>query len=189
MQIIGGLEFACWITFIVVWLVSAFKAKRNLKRTYWWQSIWLRIVIFFVFYIFFWHRIVLLAESTANVLPPNIIVASIGLILTAAGVAFAIWARFYLGRNWGMPMTLKENRELVSSGPYQYVRHPIYTGMLLASIGTVLVAGIWWLATLIVVSIYFIYSATREEKMLTKEFPEAYPAYKKRTKMLIPFVF
>jgi protein-S-isoprenylcysteine O-methyltransferase Ste14 len=189
MQIIGGLEFACWIAFVVVWLVSAFSAKRNLKNKYWWQSPWLRIVIFIVFYIFLWHRVVLLVGSTANILPPNILVAAIGLVLTAAGIAFAIWARFYIGRNWGMPMSLKADRELVDKGPYKYVRHPIYSGMLLAMAGTVLVAGPWWLVILAVSAIYFIYSANAEQKMLTQEFPEAYPAYKKRTKMLIPFVF
>ena len=189
MQAIGALEFGCWIIFLVVWIVSAFSSKRNLKSIYWWRSPWLRVAVFLLFYIFLWHRVVLLVGSTANILPPNIIVATVGLILTAAGIAFAIWARFYLGRNWGMPMSLKVDRELVSNGPYKYVRHPIYSGMLLAMIGSAFVAGPWWLVVLVLFFVYFIYSANAEEKMLTKELPEAYPAYKKHTKMLIPFVF
>ena len=189
MQTIGVLEFGCWIIFLVVWVVSAFSAKRNIRSEHWWQSPWLRIAIFILFYIFFWHRVVLLVGSTARILPPNIIVATIGLILTAAGIVFAIAARFYLGRNWGMPMSLKEDRKLVQKGPYKYIRHPIYSGMLLAMVGTILVAGPWWLVICALCSAYFFYSAVAEERTLTKEFPTEYPVYKKSTKMLIPFVF
>ncbi len=86
-------------------------------------------------------------------------------------------------------MSVKENPELVTTGPYAHVRHPIYTGVIFAMLGSCLAAGWIWLLWFIVIVPYFIYSATQEEKLLAKTFPEAYPAYKKRTKMLIPFVF
>ena len=85
-------------------------------------------------------------------------------------------------------MSLREKPELITSGPYQFVRHPIYSGFLLAMFGTGLADGTTWLLILIVMGIYFIYSAKTEEKMMLKEFPEKYPAYMKKTKMLIPFV-
>jgi protein-S-isoprenylcysteine O-methyltransferase Ste14 len=89
-----------------------------------------------------------------------------------------------------MPSTLKIEPELVSRGPYAVVRHPIYAGILLAIVGSALVVGFfWWLLVLAICCPYFLYSAVREEQLMTQEFPGRYPAYKRRTKMLIPFVF
>ena len=105
------------------------------------------------------------------------------------GITLAIWARRHLGRNWGMPMSLKEEPELVTSGPYKYIRNPIYSGMLLALLGTGLVLGLPWLVAFVACSIYFIYSSKVEEKIMAEQFPQTYPEYKKRTKMLIPFVW
>jgi len=112
----------------------------------------------------------------------------LGDILCAAGVAFAIWARVHLGRNWGMPMTLREGHELVTSGPYALVRHPIYTGFLLAMLGSAFAVDPYWIIIFVLAGIYFICSARTEEKAMVKQFPGEYPAYMKRTKMLIPFV-
>jgi protein-S-isoprenylcysteine O-methyltransferase Ste14 len=111
-----------------------------------------------------------------------------GVTLCALGVALAIWARVYLGKNWGMPMSRKEHPELVTTGPYAYVRHPIYTGLLLAMFGSAIAETAFWLVPLVVVGAYFIYSARSEEKGMVEEFPERYPAYQKRTKILVPFL-
>jgi len=86
-------------------------------------------------------------------------------------------------------MTLREKPELITSGPYRFVRHPIYSGFLLAMFGTGLTDGAIWFIVLIVMGIYFIYSARIEEKMMLKEFPDQYPAYVKRTKMRIRSIF
>jgi len=111
-----------------------------------------------------------------------------GVIMFAEGLMLAIWARIYLGRNWGMPMTEKREPELVTSGPYRFVRHPIYSGILLGFAGTALATNIYWLIVFGVCSVYFIYSARVEEGIMTSSFPSAYPSYRTRTKMLIPFV-
>jgi protein-S-isoprenylcysteine O-methyltransferase Ste14 len=87
-----------------------------------------------------------------------------------------------------MPMSRKENPELVSTGPYALVRHPIYTGILLAMLGSTIGQSIFWLLPFILFGAYFIYSARREEKLLTEQFPEQYPAYMHKTKMLVPFL-
>jgi protein-S-isoprenylcysteine O-methyltransferase Ste14 len=116
------------------------------------------------------------------------ILEAIGTVVFASGIALAIWARVHLGRNWGMPMTQKAEPELVTSGPYRLVRHPIYSGLLLAMLGTALAASlINWIAIAILAA-YFLCSASIEERNLKKTFPAAYPAYRARTKMLIPFV-
>lgn len=112
----------------------------------------------------------------------------IGAVVFASGLALAIWARVHLGRNWGMPMTQKAEPELVTSGPYRLVRHPVYSGLLAALLGTALITNLIGLIIVAILCGYFYYSASIEEKNLTAAFPAAYPAYRASTKMLIPFV-
>ena len=116
------------------------------------------------------------------------ILGAIGAVVFASGIAFAIWARVHLGRNWGMPMTEKAEPQLVTSGPYRFVRHPIYSGILAGVLGTALVTNLIGLIITVILGAYFYYSASVEEKNLTAPFPTAYPAYRANTKMLIPFV-
>ncbi len=111
-----------------------------------------------------------------------------GAALCVLGMAFAIWARIYLGRNWGMPMSRKEDPYLVTGGPYAYVRHPIYGGLLIAMLGSSIGGMIVWSIPLLLCVVYFVYSARTEEKLMREQFPEQYPAYMKRTKMFVPFV-
>ena len=115
--------------------------------------------------------------------------ASLGLVLFAVGLGFAIWARVHIGRNWGTPMSQKDDPELVTSGPYHLVRHPIYSGILIAGVGTAVALSWFWLIAVVLAGIYFVYSATVEERNMAKQFPETYPAYRRSTKMLVPFVF
>ncbi len=94
-----------------------------------------------------------------------------------------------------MPASVKEKPELITSGPYAYIRHPIYTGILFALCGTILAElaipaiAFFWIIGWILIFINFYYSAKKEEKNLTKEFPKQYLEYKKHTKMLIPFIY
>ncbi|MDE1925112.1 MAG: isoprenylcysteine carboxylmethyltransferase family protein [Patescibacteria group bacterium] len=179
----------CWLIFIVFWIVSALSAKRTLRRGAWWQfagwRLFVIVVVLWLIHIGYFNGF----NHAYWFVPFNPLISGIGLACCAAGIALAIWARVYLGRNWGMPMSVKESPELVTTGPYAYVRHPIYTGVLLAIFGTILTSGAWWIVLLMATGVYFIYSATQEEKIMLKEFPGEYPAYKKRTKMLIPFIF
>jgi protein-S-isoprenylcysteine O-methyltransferase Ste14 len=180
-EIIGVL----WIILLLFWLVSAGFAKRTTKRTYGtWVMRFIMVVI--VIAAFSTGNQKLLAESFAI---RSQTVQLIGVIVAALGAALAIWARVYLGRNWGMPMSLKENPELVTTGPYAYIRNPIYTGLLLAALGSGLVIGfLLWFVVFVLMGAYFIYSAKKEEGIMLREFPDTYPSYKARTKMLIPWI-
>jgi protein-S-isoprenylcysteine O-methyltransferase Ste14 len=113
----------------------------------------------------------------------------IGLAVFLLGLALAVWARVYLGRNWGGPMTRKDEPELVTTGPYRTVRHPIYTGIILGMVGTTIAVSLYWLIAVVVLGAYFIYSAVMEERYLAETFPKTYPGYKRSTKMLVPFIF
>jgi protein-S-isoprenylcysteine O-methyltransferase Ste14 len=118
----------------------------------------------------------------------SVALAAVGAALFAAGIALAVWARLHLGRNWGMPMTQRAEPELVTSGPYRFVRHPIYSGLLTAMLGTALVDSLLGLIVVAVLVAYFYYCGIVEERNLVVTFPKAYPEYRSRTKMLIPFL-
>ncbi len=115
-------------------------------------------------------------------------IGALGVAICALGVAVAVQARVVLGRNWGIPMSRRVDPELVTSGPYRFVRHPIYSGILLAMVGSALATGPIWIGALVLSGSYFLYSAGREEAFMLERFPEQYPPYRRRTKMLIPFV-
>jgi protein-S-isoprenylcysteine O-methyltransferase Ste14 len=185
--IYGLLISACWIVFLIYWLISAAGAKRNVGRTWRWWG--LRFVIAIVVILLLESRTFSNVGAQYSHATTNPLTGGIGVLLCIIGIAFAIWARMHIGKNWGMPMSVKENPELVTSGPYAYVRHPIYTGALLAIFGTALAVGLWWLLTFIICGAYFVYSATQEEKLMNQQFPTQYPEYRKRTKMLIPFIW
>lgn len=111
----------------------------------------------------------------------------IGIALTYAGMVLAIWARIILGANWSARVTLKVGHELIRSGPYAYVRHPIYSGLLLAMIGTALVIGEWrGLLPILLVAVAHHLKARREEQLLTQEFGDQYLEYRRNTGGLVP---
>ena len=86
-------------------------------------------------------------------------------------------------------MTQKDDPELVTSGPYRMVRHPICSGILVAGVGTAVALSWQWLIAVALAGAYFVYSAAVEERYLTEQFPDTYLAYRRSTKMLVPFVF
>ena len=168
-----------WFVFWVFWFAAAFGAKKGTRGT---RNVPLRGLSAL--------SIVLLVRvfRGGNVGVHSLVLGVIGVVVFASGIALAIWARVHLGRNWGMPTTQKAEPELVTSGPYRFVRHPIYSGILTGVLGTALATNLIGLIIVGVLGAYFYYSASVEEKNLTAAFPTAYPAYRTSTKMLIPFV-
>lgn len=175
-----------WIAFLAYWLISSIGAKKTVGRK---GNVGVRIIITIVLFSVLESAAFRQFSSIRDIVFSSTIVNSLGILLCILGLALAIWARRHLGRNWGMPMSLKENTDLVTTGPYAWVRHPIYTGILLAILGTVFVTSALWLVPFIFFCWYFIHSAGVEEGIMSQQFPNGYPAYQKRTKMLIPFVF
>ena len=170
-----------WAAFWIYWLVAAFSMKRG--HVPWSRELGIRVVIVVVIIVLV--RAGAFRNAGLNSSPWR---AGVGLLLFAAGLSFAVWARIHIGRNWGTPMSQKDEPELVTSGPYRLVRHPIYTGLLLGVIGTAVGLSWTWLIAVALAGAYFIYSAVVEERNLTEQFPDTYPAYKRSTKMLVPFV-
>lgn len=168
-----------WVVFWAGWLLSATTAKRGsragLRRAPGLVPVIVAVVLLRVF-----KDNALTVHSDA--------LMGVGAAMFVTGLLLAIWARLYLGRNWGMPMTLKDEPELVTSGPYRLVRHPIYSGILLAMLGTALATNLYWLILAAALTAYFVYCATVEEGLMLASFPASYPSYRARTKMLIPFL-
>ncbi len=117
-------------------------------------------------------------------------VALTGLTLTILGSGFAIWARLMLGSNWSARATVKADHELITNGPYAVARHPIYTGLLLASLGTALAEGEWHgLLGVFVISLALTVKMSQEERLMVQTFPATYPEYRRAVKALIPGIF
>jgi protein-S-isoprenylcysteine O-methyltransferase Ste14 len=173
---------AAWAAFWLYWLVAAFSTKRG--HVQWSRELRIRAVIVVVVIL-----LLRLGAFRGHGLNTNPWRAGIGLVLFALGLGFAVWARRHIGRNWGTPMTQKDEPELVTSGPYHLVRHPIYSGILAAGIGTAVALNWLWLTAVALAGVYFLYSATVEEGYMAEQFPEKYPEYKRATKMLVPFIF
>ena len=172
-----------WAAFWIYWLVAAFSTKRG--RVDWSREGRIRVML--VILVILLARLGLFRGS--HRIQTNPWLAAVGLALFVPGLGLAIWGRVHLGRNWGSPMTRKKEPELVTSGPYRLVRHPIYAGILLATVGTAVALSWRWLPIVALVAIYFVYAATVEERFLAGQFPDGYRAYKRSTKMLVPFVF
>ncbi|HEY9724223.1 MAG TPA: isoprenylcysteine carboxylmethyltransferase family protein [Oscillatoriaceae cyanobacterium] len=189
MTVYRWLILALWLLFAVVWGVSALKTKRTVGGRRPRMEIAMRLVSVAIVLLVVYVARHGVGHTRLQLMTNSPLLGIVGDVLCALGIGLAFWARFFLGRNWGMPMSLKENPELVTGGPYAYVRHPIYTGVLFAMIGSAIAISPLWLIPTAFSCVYFIYSARQEEKLMSAQFPEAYPAYMQRTKMLIPFVF
>jgi protein-S-isoprenylcysteine O-methyltransferase Ste14 len=175
--------FVVWGIFWVYWLISAFGAKESTAGS--WRARWrTRPVGLLIVGLGILTGRVLKANNSFTVHIPAL--QAVGVIVFLSGLALAVWARIHLGRNWGMPMTERAEPELVTSGPYRFVRHPIYSGILLGILGTGLATNLYWLIGFGVGLDYFAYSATVEERLLTASFPDAYPRYKAHTGATLP---
>jgi protein-S-isoprenylcysteine O-methyltransferase Ste14 len=168
-----------WIGFWIYWVVAASSSKESVRSG--WRTRLTGVSAVGTFLI-----AGVLRDGSLAV--HSLVLATIGAVLFACGIALAVWARLNLGRNWGMPMTQRAEPELVTSGPYRLVRHPIYSGLLIAMLGTALVNNLLGLIVVALLIVYFYYSGTVEERNLVVTFPRAYPEYKSRTKMLVPFL-
>jgi len=178
----------CWMLFAVIWLLAAFATKKTVYKESRVQR--LRYIIPLLLGWFLLAKGRRLSDPLNHRVIPHVdALAWIGAVLCIAGLIFCVWARFTLGRNWSGVVTLKGGHELITSGPYALVRHPIYTGLLTMFVATVIVLG--HIAGLIAVPFVFVSFWVKlryEETLMLKKFPNEYAAYQQRVKRLVPFV-
>lgn len=178
----------CWLVFVAIWVIAAISTKRTVYRETHAQRLryWVLLVVAY-FLLMYGYR--LPYPLNLHIIPHVMSTAWAAAILCVIGLAFAVWARVTLGRNWSGVVTLKEGHELVERGPYRFVRHPIYTGILTMFFATALALGhlAGFAATLLMFTSFWI-KLRDEEKLMLQQFPERYAAYRQRAKRIIPFV-
>ena len=184
----GPLIGAIWIGWGIYWFVAARDTKPNRRR----ESRLSRLAHITPLAI----AIILIARPDrqdgwfdARILPRGPTAYWIGIAMLIAGLGFSIWARRRLGRNWSGTVTLKENHELIRTGPYRWVRHPIYTGLLLAFLGTAVALCEWrGIAATVLVAAAFLLKIRTEEDWMTETFGDDYRRYRAEVRALIPFI-
>jgi protein-S-isoprenylcysteine O-methyltransferase Ste14 len=176
----------CWTAWLVYWVLMSFGTKRTVERGNW-ASYRLVAILIVLAALALDHAVN--GSEHARLWHTGTALGVVTALLVIAGLAFTVWARIVLGRNWSAEITFKQDHELIESGPYALSRHPIYTGLLAMGIGTavnyghaigfVILAGvgaaIWW-------------KAREEERLMSRHFPDEYPRYRARVHAIIPFV-
>jgi len=187
-KIIVNLIGFCWLVFLFYWIYKEASGvkKDTLKR----QNQGIRILIGVLAVAAVWVISGHLLNLT--IIPYAKVSQTGGVILCAFGIGWAIWARKVLDVNWSSHPNIKQNHELVQNGPYAIARHPIYTGMTIAFVGTFIAAIPTWagLGLLLLGVTRFVYRIPKEERFMTQTFPTDYPIYKSRVRWaLFPFIF
>lgn len=190
MQIIyNNLFSALWLAWGVYWLIAA----RNVKRATQIESPWSRaahVVPLIVAALLLWWPWRMNNFLFDGLMPWTAWLFWAGAAITAAGLLFTVWARVYLAGNWSGLVTLKQDHELITSGPYRLVRHPVYTGLLLAFLGTALARDEWRGVVVVVIAVAALWRKLRmEESWLTGQFGERYIEYRRRVAALVPGIF
>lgn len=187
----GSVITVCWIVFVVYWVVSAIGVKKTVERLGVFDLIKNRLPVILGVLLLFGSKIAIKQHFLfARAVSPDNTLLIIADIFCVIGLAGAIWARRTIGRNWSGDVVFKENHALVEYGPYRWVRHPIYTSMLLMMFGTALaMERVESFIGLILIFVGLQIKLTQEEKLMLKHFPDSYPSYMSRVKRLIPFVY
>jgi len=177
-----------WAVWIVIWLATAGSGKRTVESEPVGSRLLTSAVLIAGGALIVAGGSVLRTPGAAILSDPHI-ASAIGLPLTALGLAFALWARVRLGRNWSGVVSIKQDHELITSGPYALVRHPIYAGIACALAGTALAFNQWRDAFgFFVVLAGVLRKARLEEQILTSRFGDAYREYAARVPSLLPGV-
>lgn len=179
---------APWIVFGAYWVINAWSVKATAERQSLASALPNRCLTLAGGILLFWRSQPHPFET--RIIPNTMTAGCSGLGLCLLGLALAIWSRNTLGRNWSSVVTLKKEHELVERGPYRFVRHPIYSAILLMSTGTAVAFGRLgcWLGVPFLFWGFWL-KLRQEEALLTRNFPAEYPGYMKRVKALVPYVF
>jgi protein-S-isoprenylcysteine O-methyltransferase Ste14 len=175
-----------WYVFAAYWAITALRVKRTKAREKSADRL-ITVVVVVVAYELLFARRLRFGVLGMRFVPLETWIAFVGIAVTCVGTGISIWARYCLGEYWSARVTLKEGHQLIRRGPYAFVRHAIYSGMLVATIGTALVVGEWrGVAAILLLIAAHSRKAMREERMLTNEFGDEYRIYRQSTGFLFP---
>jgi protein-S-isoprenylcysteine O-methyltransferase Ste14 len=179
---------AVWILFLLYWQIKAFKTKTTQRL----EPAASRILRVFIFLI----AIALLSTSSIplpwlyiQLWPVGIWPFWLGAAVSIAGLLFAVWAREHLGRNWSRSVTIKKDHELITTGPYAIVRHPIYTGIRIGFIGmAIAISQVRGFIVFVLIFVAFWMKFRLEEQWMRSQFGETYATYARHTAALVPYI-
>lgn len=175
-----------WAVFAVYWAIGALMTRRTAKK----ESFAARYGVMAIEILGFY--LLLSRDADIGVLGRGVVLRTYdlrvtGVVLVWAGIALALWARWHLGQYWSGRITIKEGHKLIRSGPYARLRHPIYTGLVLAAAGTAIEIDRWrGVAAVCIILLGFCIKARREEALLTKEFGAEFDLHRRSTGFLLP---
>ena len=179
-----------WVAFLALWFLAGLVSKRTVQvqsggsRLLQSAFVFLGVALMFNF-----HHWITSGWLAVRLTPANAPVVLCGGALTLAGLLFCVWARVVLGRNWSSAVTIKQDHQLVLRGPYRIVRHPIYTGLLIALLGTAMIIGVTRaFVGVLVIGLGFWLKSQTEEQFMLHQFGAQYVDYRQRVHALIPFV-
>jgi len=182
------LFLAIWLIWIVYWLALSRNVKVSARREPW-LSRFLHMGPLVLAAFLLWLPAMPIPVLGARFLPATAWPFWAGAVLTVAGLLFTVWARQHIGRNWSGIVTIKQGHELVTSGPYAIVRHPIYTGLLLAFAGSAVARGEWRGILAVALVLLALWRKLRiEERWMREQFGEAYQVYSRRVSALVPYL-
>jgi len=178
-----------WLAIFIIWIISRFTVKDTVSSQ---SGPQVRILLWGV--LLGWFMLfspgLWLGFIPTRFVPDGPAASCTGIALTALGLGFALWARFTIGRNWGALITVQKGHKVVRSGPYALVRHPIYSGFIVATLGTAIAHGdAAGLVATALVTICWVYKARLEESFMIEQFGAEYEEYRRHVKRLIPGVW
>jgi protein-S-isoprenylcysteine O-methyltransferase Ste14 len=175
-----------WVGFFVLWMLWALRTKRTQNREGILSRLSYTIFVVAAYYLIFRYD-VSASWLMTRIFPGHSWTAILGVAITAIGLGFAVWARAYLGGNWSSMVTVKVGHQLIRTGPYRWVRHPIYLGIIVGSFGTALAINeLRGLVAVIVLYISFTIKRNIEEHTMAKVFGAEYQEYRQHTGAIFP---
>lgn len=178
-----------WIAFLLYWRIRAAGTKTSQRLEPAASGI-LRALAFLAVILLLSTTLIPLPWLYRQLWPPGIWAFWIGAAVTAAGLLFAVWARQHLGSNWSSSVTIKQDHELIITGPYAVVRHPIYTGILIGFLGTAIaLSQVRGFIGFVLIFLVLWPKLRKEEEWMRSQLGEAYATYARRTAALVPYLF
>ncbi|MGC2181785.1 MAG: isoprenylcysteine carboxylmethyltransferase family protein [Terriglobales bacterium] len=175
-----------WVIFLIYWIIGAFRTRPTREE----ESLASRYLVVLVetaAYLLVFNHSTEIGFLGKRFIPRTLSGAVLGVLLTWLGIGLALWARYHLAEYWSARVTIKEDHQLIRTGPYAHLRHPIYSGLVLATIGTALVIGKWrCVLGFLLALIGYCIKARKEEAMLTRQFGDAFREHQKHAGFLLP---
>jgi protein-S-isoprenylcysteine O-methyltransferase Ste14 len=180
------LIWGLWLLWCVYWFAASMRSKQTVRRESFAESTLHRLPVLLAVVLFL-SRAASMGWLGARFLPRNEALFWLGAVMVAAGLGWSVLARVHLGGNWSAMVTVKQDHELIRTGPYRWTRRPIYTGLITAFAGSAIALGEWrGLIAVALVVVAFLRKSAVEERFMMARFPAEYPRYRAEVPALLP---